>query len=140
MRGTRACALFLSLVALFARPSSHAEDLAVSEQSTQLRARLDRIGARDDAHYADAAMGQATRALQRAGATEDPEAAARANEIARAALVLAERQLDRRAVQAELFETQRRLTATRERAKAQRRVLEALMRERAELARDGESP
>jgi hypothetical protein len=37
-----------------------------------------------------------------------------------------------------LFATQRRLTAIRERAQAQRRVLEALMRERASLARQGE--
>ena len=70
------------------------------------------------ARFAEAATDQATRALLRAESVEDAEAAARANEIARAALVLAERQLDRRAVQDELFETQRRLTATRERANA----------------------
>jgi hypothetical protein len=64
----------------------------------------------------------------------------RAQQIARAAMVLAERQLARRNAQAELFATQRRLTATRERANAQRRALEALMRERASLARSGERP
>jgi hypothetical protein len=79
--------------------------------------------------------------LQKAEAsTEEPEAATRAHDIARASMVLAERQLERRAVQAELFEAQRRLTATRERAGAQRRVLEALLRERAELAREGAKP
>jgi hypothetical protein len=55
-------------------------------------------------------------------------------------MVLAERQLERRKAQAGLFATQRRLTATRERANAQRRVLEALMRDRASLARGGEQP
>jgi len=64
----------------------------------------------------------------------------RAQHIARAAMVLAERQLERRKAQAGLFATQRRLTATRERANAQRRVLEALMRDRASLARGGEQP
>ena len=52
-------------------------------------------------------------------------------------MVLAERQLERRKAQAELFATQRRLTATRERANAQRRALEALMMDRASLARGG---
>jgi len=69
---------------------------------------------------------------------EDANAVSRAQQIARAAMVLAERQLERRRVQAELFATQRRLTATRERANAQRRALEALMRDRASLARGGE--
>jgi hypothetical protein len=71
---------------------------------------------------------------------EDASAVSRAQQIARAAMVLAERQLARRTAQAELFATQRRLTATRERANAQRRALEALMRERASIARDGEQP
>jgi hypothetical protein len=43
-------------------------------------------------------------------------------------------------MQAELIATQRRLTAVRERATAQRRVLEALMKERAALARAEGSP
>jgi hypothetical protein len=54
--------------------------------------------------------------------------------------VLAERQLHRREIQSELIATQRRVTAIRERAAAQRRVLEALMKERASLARAGEKP
>ena len=54
-------------------------------------------------------------------------------------MVLAERQLERRNAQGQLFATQRRLTATRDRAHAQRRALEALMRDRASLARTGES-
>jgi hypothetical protein len=72
-------------------------------------------------------------------ATEDEEEA-RIRGIARAAMELAERQLHRREIQAELIATQRRLTATRERAAAQRRVLEALMKERASLSRAGEQP
>ncbi len=55
-------------------------------------------------------------------------------------MVLAERQLERRRIQAELIATQRRLTSIRERANAQRRVLEALMKERAALARSEEAP
>ena len=74
------------------------------------------------------------------GPIEDANAVLRAQQIARAAMVLAERQLERRKAQAGLFATQRRLTATRERANAQRRALEALMRDRASLARGGEQP
>jgi len=86
-----------------------------------------------------AAIEQARRSLSRAGQpAEDSGAAARSVEIGRAALVLAERQLERRRTQEALFETQRRLTATKERAASQRRVLEALLRERAALAREAE--
>jgi len=53
-------------------------------------------------------------------------------------MVLAERQLERRTAQGQWVATQRRLTATRDRARAQRRALEALMRDRASLARTGE--
>jgi hypothetical protein len=53
---------------------------------------------------------------------------------------LADRQLARRQSQAALLRTKRRLNAVRERAQAQRRVLETLMRQRAELARSTESP
>jgi hypothetical protein len=70
---------------------------------------------------------------------EDAKAVSRAQQIARAAMVLAERQLERRNAQEQLFATQRRLTATHDRARAQRRALEALMRDRASLARTGES-
>jgi hypothetical protein len=91
--------------------------------------------------YAKGALEQARRALQASsGSLEDAEAVSRMQHIARAAMVLAERQLARRRAQAELFATQRRLTATRERATAQRRALEALMRDRASLARGGAQP
>ena len=72
-----------------------------------------------------------------AGPDEDRNSVSRSQQIAQAAMVLAERQLERRKAQAELFATQRRLTATRERANAQRRALEALMMDRASLARGG---
>jgi hypothetical protein len=106
-----------------------------------LEARLERVSTRDDAKYALGAIGQARRALSRAGQPDqDPATAVRSIELARAALVLSERQLERRRTQEALFETQRRLTATKERAEAQRRVLEALLRERAILAREADRP
>ncbi len=106
-----------------------------------LQARLERVSTRDDAKYAMGAIDQARRALTRASQPDqDSAAAARSIEVARAALVLSERQLARRRTQEALFETQRRLTATKERAEAQRRVLEALLRERAALAREADRP
>ena len=90
---------------------------------------------------AKGALEQARRALGTASnPTTDRDAARRASKIAEASLVLADRQLARRKSQAELFATQRRLNSTRERANAQRRALEALMMERAGLAREGERP
>jgi hypothetical protein len=113
-----------------------ADDQPSVDDAARLQARLRRLEDREDAQYAQGAIGQARDALSRASrATDDAGASSRAREIARAAVVLAERQLDRRKVQTELIETQRRLTANKERAKAQRRVLEALMKERATLAR-----
>ena len=110
-------------------------------QVSQLERRLSRLLSRDDAKYATGAIERARHFMQRASdPNEDPSAAARARQIATAAMTLAERQLERRSSQAELFATQRRLATTRERANAQRRVLEALMRERASLARAGEAP
>jgi hypothetical protein len=110
-------------------------------QTAQLQERLGRLEAREDAKYAKGALEQARRSLLGAtGNQEDAGAVLRNQRIARAAMVLAERQLERRSVQAALFATQRRLTATRERANAQRRALEALMRDRASLARDGFRP
>jgi hypothetical protein len=106
-----------------------------------LEARLERLSAREDAKYAAGALDQARRALARAAEPDrEPASASRSVEVARAALVLAERQLERRRTQEALFETQRRLTATKERAAAQRRVLEALLRERASLAREADQP
>jgi len=89
----------------------------------------------------EGAIEQARQALEVAeGTGGDPAAKERAAETAEAAMVLAERQLHRREIQGELIATQRRVTAIRERAAAQRRVLEALMKERASLARAGEKP
>jgi hypothetical protein len=129
-RAVCACLLLIGLVCLF--------PVASDAQTAQLQHRLGQLEAREDAKYAKGALEQARRALHAATQrVEDANAVSRAQQIARAALVLAERQLERRSVQAQLFATQRRLTATRERADAQRRALEALMRDRAALARGG---
>lgn len=102
---------------------------------------MERLTARQDAAYVDGAIEQARQALKVAeGSGADAGAKERAGETAQAAIVLAERQLHRREIQSELIATQRRVTAIRERAAAQRRVLEALMKERASLARPGERP
>lgn len=128
-------------LALFAASPSTAEEPATPDDIVQLRSRLARISATDDAEYADGAIEHARGAIGRAvEPDQEPAASARAREVARAALGLAERQLERHRTQEALFATQRRLTATRERAQAQRRVLEALMRERAALAREGGPP
>lgn len=55
-------------------------------------------------------------------------------------MALAERQLERREAEAEVLAAQRRLAAIRERALAQRRVLDALLKERAALVRAAEEP
>ena len=117
-----------------------AEGASRADETALLRARFERLSQRDEARYAEGAIGQAGRALARAESADDEAEKARARETARAALGLAERQLHRHEVQAELIATQRRLTAIRERAGAQRRVLEALLKERASLARGGEQP
>ena len=132
--------LLVTWVALVAARSS-AEGAAPATQAAQLRARLERLTARQDAAYVDGAIEQARQALKVAeGSGADAGAKERAGETAQAAIVLAERQLHRREIQSELITTQRRVTAIRERAAAQRRVLEALMKERASLARPGERP
>ena len=138
-RSALACLIVLGAAfALIAAPSSAEEP---APEAAQLRARLERLTARDDARYAEGAIEQARSALEVAEAAgTDPEKAARIRQTAQAAVVLAERRLHRREIQAELIATQRRVTATRERAAAQRRVLEALMRERASLAQGGEQP
>jgi hypothetical protein len=140
-RVASACVILAVLACLFPATSGVADDAALRAQTEQLQHRLGRLEAREDAKYAKGALEQAHRALTTAsGSVEDPDATSRAQGIARAAIVLAERQLERRSAQAALFATQRRLTATRDRANAQRRALEALMRERASLAREGERP
>jgi len=110
-------------------------------RASELEHQLARLETRDDAKYAKGALEQARRALLRASSSPKGSGAAeRARRIADAALVLADRQLARRRAQAELLVAQRRLNAVRERAKAQRRVLEVLMSDRASLARSGELP
>jgi len=133
--------MLLGLVGALPAASGLADSVGDESQIAALARRLNQLQARDDAKYAKGALEQARLALLRASTSpEDVNAASRARRIADAALVLAGRQLARRKAQAELFATQRRLTAIRERANAQRRVLEALMRDRASLARSGEHP
>lgn len=133
--------MLLGLVGALPAASGLADSVSDESQIAALVRRLNQLQARDDAKYAKGALEQARLALLRASTSpEDVNAASRARRIADAALVLAGRQLARRKSQAELFATQRRLTAIRERANAQRRVLEALMRDRASLARSGEHP
>lgn len=114
---------------------------AIRARTVQLQRRLGDLEAREDANHAKGVLAQAKHALEAAsGPIEDPLATRRAQQIAEAAMVLAGRQLALRRSRAALLETQQRLDIVRERAKAQRRVLETLMRERAELARSTESP
>ncbi|MDH3655870.1 MAG: hypothetical protein OEN21_16525 [Myxococcales bacterium] len=121
--------------------SGLADAVKPESRTAELEQRLGRLEARDDAKYAKGALEQARRAMLRASSShEGPNAASRARRIAGAALVLADRQLARRKAQAELFAAQRRLSSIRERANAQRRVLEALMRDRASLAGSGGRP
>ena len=137
-RAACACLIAAGLGCFFVVASGRADDVALPAHTAQLQHRLAQIEAGEDSKYAEGALGQAHRALQVASSpTEAPKAVWRAQQIARAALALAERQIERHRVQAELFTTQRRLAAMRERASAQRRVLQALMKERAELARSG---
>jgi hypothetical protein len=141
-RAPGACLLLIGLVCSFpaaSRASGATDEAALRAQTSQLQHRLGQLEARDDAKYANGALDQARRALETAAHhIEDVKAVARAQQIARAAMVLAERQLERRTAQGQWVATQRRLTATRDRARAQRRALEALMRDRASLARTGE--
>ena len=125
---------------LLLAPTGSADGAAPEDETAQLRSRFERISARDDAAHAQGAIDQARRAFERAETGTDDAEKGRVLEIARAAMELAERQLHRREIQAELIATQRRLTAMRDRAGAQRRVLEALMKERASLSRAGEQP
>ena len=140
-RSTCAGFILLGLVGALPASSAFADAVPPESPSAQLEHRLGQLEARDDAKYAKGALEQARRAMLRASSSpEDPNAAARARrDCALRPWCLADRQLARRKAQAELFATQRRLSSIRERANAQRRVLEALMRDRASLARSGES-
>jgi hypothetical protein len=107
----------------------------------RLQETLVRLEARDAAKHAEGALEQARRALRTASdRTEDERSVSRAQRIARAAMALAEQQLERHEAEAEVLATQRRLAAIRERALAQRRVLEVLLKERAALVRAAEEP
>lgn len=133
--------LGLVLASLVSLGSGRADDASVPNEAASLRTRLSQLEARQDAAYARGALDQAAGALRTAAdpATE-PGAAARAQNIARAALVLAGRQLDLHQSDTKLVAAQRRLDAIRDRAAAQRRVLEALLKERASLVRVEEHP
>jgi len=118
-----------------------ADDLSLGGQTARLQEQLGRLEARDDAKVASAALEQARRALRTAaGPIEDAASTSRAQQIARAALTLAERQIEHRKAQVELIESERRLRLTKERASSQRRALEALMRERAAWTRGDGQP
>jgi chromatin segregation and condensation protein Rec8/ScpA/Scc1 (kleisin family) len=134
----------LILVGLFCflpAASGLADDASLREQTAQLQDQLGRLEAREDAKDARAALEQARRALQAAtGPIEDAATMVRAQQIARAAMTLAERQLERRKAQTGLIEAQRRLRLMQERASSQRRALEALMRERASAAHGAKQP
>ncbi|MGB8329936.1 MAG: hypothetical protein WCE62_07395 [Polyangiales bacterium] len=126
--------LLVGLVCLLPTSSGGADDASLPEQTARLQEQLGRLEAREDAKHVEPALEEARRSLRAAsGFDGDPEAARRAQQIARAAMTLAERQLERGKAQTELLAAQRRLTSIRERAASQRRVLEVLMRERASL-------
>jgi hypothetical protein len=132
-----AWAVSLALLSALSIVDASAGQTGERIDASALRAAVERLAAREDARYAEGAIARARGALREAELADDPEATGRSLDVARAAIVLAERRLDLRRIQVELIETQRRLTATRARAEAQRRALEALMKERAALAREG---
>lgn len=137
-RAALACLVLLVAAFTFGAAHGSAEDASREDGVAQLRARFERLVRSEGAVHAEGAIEQARRALERAeGARDDPGERMRARETAHAAIVLGERQVHLRELQAELIATQQRLTAVRERAAAQRRVLEALLKERASLARGG---
>lgn len=96
----------------------------------RLQARLTHLQAKPGAHHVAGALEQARTALESARETEGVTAAAAAS-VAEAALALADRQLERRLSRMRLAEAERRLAQIEQRARAQRRALEALLRERA---------
>lgn len=107
----------------------------VAKRTADLDRWLFEVRTANDADVASGAVQQATTAIARArepGAKLDT--VQRAQSIAEASLVLAERQMARQQAAAALLAAEERVANTRERANAQRRVLEALMRERATLA------
>jgi len=131
--------ILVALLWVFPGASGLADELSLRDQTAALQNQLGRLEARSDAQDADDALEHARRALRAAsGPIDDADAVVRAHGIARAAMALAERQLEQRRAQSELIAAQRRLDGVRERANAQRRALEMLMRERAALARRGE--
>jgi hypothetical protein len=133
--------ILIGAACAFSASSGQADRVTPSAELVQLQTRLARLEAREDAVYATGALEQARRALRSAsGSAEDDERVSRAEGIARAAMVLAESQLERRRSQQDLAAIQARLQAIRQQADAQRRTLEALMRDRASLARQEAQP
>lgn len=141
MRVALKALILVGVACAFSASSGLADEATSSAEAVQLQTRLARLEARDDAIHAKGALEQARRALQSASdAAGDDERVSRAEGIARAAMVLAERQLERRRSQDDLATTQARLAAIREQADAQRRALETLMRDRASIARQEVQP
>lgn len=141
MRVALKALILVGVACAFCPSSGLAGEATSSSEAVRLQTRLARLEARDDAIHAKGALEQARRALQSASdAVGDDERVSRAEGIARAAMVLAERQLERRRSQDDLATTQARLRAIREQADAQRRALETLMRDRASIARQEAQP
>jgi hypothetical protein len=133
--------ILIGLLCAFPAARGVADDRSFREQTARLQEQLGRLEAREDAKVASSALEEAQRALRvAADPIEHAGRALRAQQIARAALALAERQLERRRAQVELIAAERRLTLTRERAGSQRRALEALMKERAAWTSGEEQP
>ncbi len=113
----------------------------VRAKTPELERRLAAIEAQQDAAVARGALDQAKRALAQADAAGVSAASVtRSQAIADAALTLGDRQIARRSAQLALIDAERRLKLVKQRAIAQRRALETLMRERAELANKLEVP
>lgn len=104
-------------------------------RTAQLERWLSEVSRSDDGKVASGAIRQARSAID-AASKEGAGAAeiGRAQSIAEAALVLAERRVALRGAVNALAAAEERVANIKERADAQRRVLEALMRERATLA------
>ncbi|MEM7139279.1 MAG: hypothetical protein AAF500_22095 [Myxococcota bacterium] len=127
--------MWLAVVGFAVATGADAEAESFAARSARLQHWLGEIRASDEADVVAGATGQAARALDVAVDTSvDQSGRVRAQAIAEAALVLADRQVARQEAAKALIATERRVAATKDRAAAQRRVLEALMRERATLA------
>ncbi len=141
VRILRAGLLGLTILSFLVARPGRADEVEAHDPLSQLRARVAELETSEGAANAQGALDQARRAIRvAADPTVDVPVASRARQIARAAVVLASRQIDRSRAQQEILSAQQRLEEIRDRAEAQRRVLDALLRERALLARAEESP